>query len=99
MDEVAEVRVRLVKAQGEPVFRVARADLPLAAIGLLDVGAVGLFAFATTAGLLSQVGVLGSLYPVITILLARVVLRERLDALQRAGTVGVLAGAVLIGTG
>ena len=62
-------------------------------------GASGLFAFATTLGLLSQVGVLGSLYPVVTILLARIVLRERLDAMQRAGTIGVLAGAALIGAG
>ena len=68
-------------------------------IGLLDVGASGLFALATTVGLLSQVGVLGSLYPAFTVLLARVVLKERLSAAARVGTAGVFAGAILIGAG
>jgi hypothetical protein len=42
------------------------------------------------------VGLLGSLYPVVTVLLARIVLRERLDHVQRAGATGALAGAVLL---
>ena len=40
--------------------------------------------------------VLASLYPVTTIVLARIVLGERLRALQRAGASGALAGVVLI---
>ncbi len=100
MDKASEVRLRVDKRENAPVFRVPRDDLgPLVLIGLLDVAASNLFAFATTLGLLSQVGVLGSLYPVVTILLARIVLRERLDAMQRAGTIGVLAGAAMIGAG
>ncbi len=74
-----------------------RSDLPsLAAVGLFDITGQSLFAFATTEGLLSVVSVLASLYPVTTIVLARVVLGERVRALQRAGAVGALAGVVMI---
>lgn len=77
--------------------RVAAADLPaLFAVGVLDVGADILFAFATTIGLLSIVSILSSLYPVVTILLARVVLNERMARLQQAGIVLAFTGVVLI---
>jgi drug/metabolite transporter (DMT)-like permease len=83
-----------------PNLAITRRDMaPLLAIGALDVSASALFAAATTIGLLSLVGVLGSLYPVITIILAGVVLRERLDPFQRAGALGALAGAALIASG
>jgi drug/metabolite transporter (DMT)-like permease len=78
-------------------IRVAPADLPaLFVVGVLDVGADILFAFATTIGLLSIVSILASLYPVITILLARVLLNERMARLQQAGIVLAFAGVVLI---
>jgi drug/metabolite transporter (DMT)-like permease len=77
-----------------------RSDLPaLALVGLLDLGANGLYAAATTEGLLSVVGVLGSLYPVTTVLLARAVLRERPRAVQEAGIVLALGGVALIAAG
>jgi EamA-like transporter family len=41
-------------------------------------------------------GVFGSLYPVFTVLLAAVVLREQPTVIQRLGTGVALAGAVLI---
>jgi uncharacterized membrane protein len=98
--EPVEVGRRVVKREGPPVFRVSHLDLgPLLVIGWLDVGASCLLAFATTVGLLSQVGMLGSLYPIVTILLARVILRERLDAMQRISTFGVLAGVAMIAAG
>jgi drug/metabolite transporter (DMT)-like permease len=83
------------------VFRsrvtVERSDLPaLFAVGVLDVGADVLYAFATTVGLLSVVSILSSLYPVATVLLARMVLNERMAPLQQAGVVVALAGVVLI---
>ncbi len=80
-----------------PSPQPARADLPaLAAVGTFDIAGQGLFAVATTEGLLSVVSVLASLYPVTTIVLARIVLGERLRALQRVGAVGALAGVGLI---
>jgi drug/metabolite transporter (DMT)-like permease len=76
-----------------------RAIPALIAIGVLDTGANLLYALATTHGLVSVVAVLGSVYPVITVILARVVLGERLHALQRVGAVGALVGAAVISVG
>lgn len=72
---------------------------PLAAVGVADVGANLLFALATQHGLLSVTAVLGSLYPVVTVLLARSVLHERLRVLQQVGVVAALAGVVLVSAG
>jgi drug/metabolite transporter (DMT)-like permease len=88
-----------VLATRTAVPRDASALRVLVPIGLLDTGANLLFAAATTHGLVSLVGVLGSLYPVVTVLLARFVLHERLHALQRVGAVAALAGAALISAG
>ncbi|HEX8067009.1 MAG TPA: DMT family transporter [Thermoleophilaceae bacterium] len=83
-----------------PRLAVGRGDLrALVAIGLLDVSANALFAAGTQLGLVSIVSVLGSLYPVMTIVLARLVLGERLRAAQRTGAVGALAGVALISAG
>jgi drug/metabolite transporter (DMT)-like permease len=71
----------------------------LVPIGLLDTGANLLFAMATREGLVSLVGVLGALYPVVTVLLAYYVLHERLHTIQRVGAVSALAGAGLISAG
>ena len=71
----------------------------LIAIGLLDTGGNALFAAASSHGLLSVVSVLASLYPVVTVLLARLVLGERVQRSQDAGVLLVLAGVVLITAG
>lgn len=71
----------------------------LIAVGVFDVTANTLFAVASTLGLLSLVGVLSSLYPLVTVLLARLVLSERIDRLQKAGVAGALAGVALISGG
>jgi drug/metabolite transporter (DMT)-like permease len=80
-----------------------RLDRPLVrlvlAVGLFDVVANVLFSVATTKGLVSIVSVLASLYPVTTVVLARVVLHERISAPQRAGAGAALAGAALITAG
>lgn len=68
-------------------------------VGLLDVGANALFAAGTTLGLVSVVSVLGSLYPVTTLILARFLLGERLHRGQRAGAAAALAGVALISAG
>ena len=72
----------------------------LVAIGLLDTAGNALFAAASSAhGLLSVVSVLASLYPVVTVVLARVVLGERVQRTQDAGVVLALIGVVLITAG
>ncbi len=74
--------------------------LALIAIGFLDTGGNVLFAAASSAhGLLSVVSVLASLYPVVTVLLARVVLGERVQLSQDVGIIATLAGVVLISAG
>jgi drug/metabolite transporter (DMT)-like permease len=72
---------------------------PLAVVGVADVGANLLFAIATQHGLLSVTAVLGSLYPVVTVLLARFVLHERLRLVQQVGVVAALTGVVLVSAG
>jgi drug/metabolite transporter (DMT)-like permease len=71
----------------------------LIAIGLLDTGGNALFAAASSHGLLSVESVLASLYPVVTVLLARRVLGERVQRTQDAGVIVALAGVVLITAG
>jgi drug/metabolite transporter (DMT)-like permease len=71
----------------------------VAGVGLLDLLANALFALATTEGLLAIVSVLGSLYPVPTVILAHLVLRERITAVQRLGVGVALAGVALVASG
>jgi drug/metabolite transporter (DMT)-like permease len=83
-----------------PRLRAARPHMPaLAAAGTLDVSANLVFAAASTKGLVSLVSVAGSLYPVVTVLLARVVLKERVHRIQEAGAIAALGGVVLIAAG
>jgi len=71
----------------------------LIGVGAFDVAANASFAVASTEGLVSVVGVCSSLYPVVTVLLARAVLSERVRSLQLAGVALALAGVVAIGAG
>jgi drug/metabolite transporter (DMT)-like permease len=72
-------------------------DLPaLAAVGIGDASANFMFGLASTRGLISVVSVLGALYPVVTVLLARWVLHERLRTIQITGVVFALSGVALI---
>lgn len=71
----------------------------LIAIGLMTVLADLCFAVASVKGLLSVVAVLSSLYPVVTILLARFHLGEKLSRQQLAGILVVLAGALALTVG
>ena len=74
--------------------------LAIVAIGLLDTGGNALYAAAAAShGLLSVVSVLASLYPVVTVMLARALLGERVQRTQDVGIVLVLAGVVLITAG
>lgn len=80
--------------------RPAPGTLPsIAAAGALDAGANALYLLASREGLLSLVSVLSSLYPAATIVLARVVLHERMNTKQLAGIALALAGVGLIAAG
>jgi drug/metabolite transporter (DMT)-like permease len=84
-----------------PSLRMRGADAGrMGVIGVLDNGANLAFASAADAGgLLALTSVLGSLYPVATVLLARFVLRERLAGWQTVGVAAALGGVVLIAAG
>ena len=68
-----------------------------AAAGIGDTVGNVLFAASSAHGLVSLTSVLASLYPIVTVLLAAAVLRERIAPMQRAGVALTLAGVVLIG--
>ena len=76
-----------------------RATLLLVLAGTLDCGATGLYGLANTKGALSIVAVVGSLYPVMTLILARAVLSERIRRVQQVGVVAALAGVAMIAAG
>ena len=86
-------------ATGARLVPAARDAARLAAIGALDLSATGLYALATTKGELAIVSVLGALYPVTTVILARGVLGERLTRAQDLGVLAALAGVALIAAG
>jgi drug/metabolite transporter (DMT)-like permease len=76
---------------------VTRRVVPaLALVGVADLVANGLFAVASSTGLVSIASVLGSLYPVVTTVLAWLVLHERLARIQYLGVVVTLVGTVVI---
>lgn len=79
---------------------VRRADLPiLAVVGIFDVSANVLLGVASTRGMFSIVVVLGSLYPLMTVLLAARLQHERLMRIQYFGIAFSLMGVSLIGIG
>jgi drug/metabolite transporter (DMT)-like permease len=73
--------------------------LVLAAIGVLDTGGNVLFAGASNHGSVSVTSVLASLYPVVTVLLARYHLREHVHRVQELGIGLTIAGIVLVSAG
>jgi len=78
-------------------LRVPPQALPvLIAIGLFDVGANLALALALNEGLVSVVSVLASLYPVVTVVLAVAILRERPARSQALGGAVALTGVGLI---
>lgn len=96
---VATAAAVAVRGRGLSILAIRPHLRLVVAVGLFDTGANVLLATATTHGLVSVVALLGSLYPVTTILLARLLLHERLSASRRAGAVAALAGAALVAAG
>jgi drug/metabolite transporter (DMT)-like permease len=81
-------------------LRPPRRLLPvLVGVGVFDTSANVLVAFATTLGAAGIVAVLSALYPVVTVVLARIVLAERLSGSRRTGGAVAIAGAALVAAG
>ena len=74
-----------------------KAQIPLLIfIGVADFLANFLLGVATTKGLVSIAMVFGSLFPIVTILLAYKFLHERLQTVQYIGIAAALSGVILI---
>jgi uncharacterized membrane protein len=80
-----------------PKMTVTWSDSPLLLlIGGLDQGANVLYALASTIGLVSLSAILASLYPMVTVVLARVILNERISRVQQSGVALALTGVALV---
>ncbi len=90
------VLLALALARRTPLTLDRRGRRLAAATGLLDMGSTIAFLVAAGLGQLAVTGLLASLSPLGTVALARVVLRERLDRSQRAGTVLAMGGVMLM---
>jgi drug/metabolite transporter (DMT)-like permease len=78
-------------------FRIGRRGLAtVVAIGVSGSSALVLFGYAASLGLISIATILASLYPIVTILLAHLLVGERLRGLQLAGVVLALGGVALV---
>jgi uncharacterized membrane protein len=67
------------------------------ALGVFDLAANGCYALAGRSGDISIIAVLASLYPAVTMLLARHLDRERLDVVRRIGVALACVGVVFVG--
>ena len=78
-------------------------DRPRALLGLvagcLDVTGSALFVFASQRGRLDEAVVITSLYPAVTVMLARLVLKEHFSRWKLAGLLAALAAVPLISAG
>jgi drug/metabolite transporter (DMT)-like permease len=80
-----------------PAWRVPRRLWPaLLAVGLGDMAATGLYLLAIAIGPLAIAAILSSLYPVVTSVLAAVILRERVTPAHAAGIVAAGIAVALI---
>lgn len=86
-----------LRAGAAPAARIpARTWAALILLGVTDIAANSAYTLATRHGGLAVVTVLASLYPVVTAVLARLVLAERLRGVQAFGVVTALVGIVLV---
>jgi len=83
-----------------PSLKIKAIHLPVVfAIGILDSTAALAYTNATTKGMLSLVCVISSLYPAVAVILAALILKERLRGFQFFGVVIVIMGVTLISVG
>ena len=68
----------------------------LSLIGFLDVGGSTFYALASALGRLDIAAILTSLYPAVTVMLARILLSEEIGRRQWLGIAIALAAIVLI---
>jgi len=81
-------------------LRPPRSLIPMiVGVGVFDTGANVSVAFATTEGSVGIVAILSALYPVVTVVRARVFLQEQLSRRRRLAAASALAGAAFVAAG
>lgn len=93
---LATVFLALRGLRREPPLRPSAA---IVGLGVVESAAITLYATAASLGPLTLAAILSSLYPVITVLLARIVHHERLSRMQRTGAALTLVGVALVVAG
>jgi drug/metabolite transporter (DMT)-like permease len=93
---IGVLRGQKAAAEGNAQPLTTRVWLTVAAAGLLDAGANIFFTLASRTGTLTVVGVLTALYPLGTILLARLVLKEHVASTQKVGIAISLTASLLL---
>ena len=71
----------------------------ISAVGILDMAGNGAFILAVQAGALAVAAVLSSLYPVTTVVLAAIFLRERVTRIHAVGIALAMAAIACIAIG
>lgn len=95
---VAAFVVVIAATRPRPVPRSR--DIPvIAVIGILIIAADAMYATASTKGVLGVVAALSTLYPIVTIALARIYLSEEVERRQQLGIALALGGVVAISAG
>jgi len=90
------LRGKKAAAEGNDQPLTNKIWLTVAAAGVLDAGANIFFTLASRTGTLTVVGVLTALYPIGTILLARLVLKEHVAGIQKIGIALTLTASLLL---
>lgn len=93
---IGVLRGKKAAAEGNTQTLNTKVWLTVAGAGVLDAGANIFFTLASRSGTLTVVGVLTALYPLGTILLARLVLKEHVANTQKVGIAVSLTASLLL---
>ena len=97
---VATVLMAAIVLASRSPWRLSRASyVPVVIAGTLDMGGNLWYLLAAQQGRLDIAAVLASLYPVVTIVLAAAVLRERIGGAQAIGILAAAGAIILIAAG
>jgi len=97
---IATLLIGTLVVLGRGSWRVHRsAYVPVVIAGVLDMGGNLWYLLAVQQGRLDIAAVLASLYPVVTIVLAAAILKERIGVVQAIGILAALGAIVLIAAG
>jgi len=87
--------VLIARRMNEPdVLRRPRLPVPIAVIAFMQIGATMLYAYALTKGKTAIVAPIAGSYPAVFVVLAFLILRERIRPVQYLGVVTAVAGIV-----